>query len=101
MEEHTKKYMVEFEVPYYFDDNLEELLREQKKSISDYFVQGKIFSCTVTKDLARMWMIMLADSESELLNIIDSLPVSRFCEYDYTELMVHNTVQFIPDYSLN
>lgn len=101
MEEHIKKYMVEFEVPYYFDENLDELLEQQKHLLSDYFVEGKIFSCTVSKDQTRLWMIMLADSESELLTIIDSLAIAQFCEYDYSEIMTHSAVQFIPDYSLN
>ena len=93
--------MVEFVVPYYFEDDMEELLEEQKNSLTEYFYEGKIFSCTVSKDLTRMWMVMIADSESELLSIIDSLPISRFCDYDYSEIMVHHTVQFIPEHSLN
>ncbi len=46
-------------------------------------------------------MIVISDSESELLSILDDLPISQFCDYDYKELVFHKTVQFIPEHSLN
>jgi len=52
-------------------------------------------------DLTKLWMVMIADTESELLAIIDKLPIAAVCDYNYKELLVHNTVQFIPENSLN
>jgi len=101
MEESTTKYMVEFTVPGYFDEEIEQLLDRQKSMLTDYFYEGKIFSFTISQDITKMWMVMIADSESELVSLIDSLPISKFCDYDYRELMLHNTVQFIPEHSLN
>lgn len=101
MEQELQKYMVEFDLPPSFDGEIAEIIDQQKQTLSEYFYEGKVFSSTISRDLSRMWMVMIADSESELIRIIDSLPISRYCVYNYKELMVHNAVQYIPSHSLN
>jgi|GEM_PF-3450439 len=101
MIDNSQKYMVEFVVPSYFSNDMEELVASQQLVLERLFYEGKIFSCTVSMDLTKLWMVMIADTESELLAIIDKLPIAAVCDYNYKELLVHNTVQFIPENSLN
>jgi len=101
IEEHTVKYMVEFNIQPFFQVEIEEILEEQKMAIADSLYEGKVFSFSLSNDLSQMWMIVLADSESEMVSIIDNMPISKYCDYNYKELMIHHTVQFIPEHSLN
>jgi len=101
MTDSAYKYMVEFEVPSYFASDATELVESHRSVMERFFFEGKIFSCTIAKDLQKIWMVMIAESESELLSIIDKLPIAAVCDYNYKELLIHNTVQFIPENSLN
>lgn len=101
MTDHSVKYMVEFTVPNYFSSDVEELVASQQKVLEKSFYEGKVFSCTIAQDLSKIWMVMVAESESELLSNIEAFPISKICDFNYKELMIHNTVQFIPENSLN
>ena len=96
-----KQYMVEFDVPYPLTDELLDLIPEQKTAIDELFASGKMLSYTLSLDRTRVWAIFLADQESELISFIDYLPMTSYMDFDYHEIMFHNTVHLIPAMSLN
>jgi len=96
-----KSYMVEFEVYDWMDDEFQALVRRQKEVLDEYFNSGKIISYTVTEDRTKAWAVMIAYTESELLNNIDGLPLVSHVDFQYHELMFYNTIQLIPATSLN
>jgi hypothetical protein len=93
--------MVEFELYDSEDDDFQSLLRKQKDILVEYFNAGKIISYTVTEDQSKAWAVMIAYTESELLNNIDGLPLMSYMDFQYYELMFYNTIQLIPETSLN
>ena len=101
MEEGTKKYMVEFEIPLPFPKELEMMIPDQRLAVHELFMVEKLLSYTLSLDRTKLWAIFLAQSESELIHIIDTLPMSKYMSYNYAELMFHETVQHIPSMSLN
>ncbi len=104
MEQHNqflKQYMVEFSIPEPLTDDLLDLIPEQREVVDDLFTNGKLLSYSLSLDRTRLWALMLADSESELLGLIDSLPMTPLMDFDYSELMFHNSVHLIPAMSLN
>ena len=101
MEEGIKKYMVEFEVPFPFPDNLESLIPDQRMVVHELFMGEKLLTYSLSMDRTRLWAIFLAQSESELIHSIDTLPMTKYMSYNYSELMFHETVQYIPSMSLN
>ena len=100
-ENELMQYMVEFDVPQPLTEDHLTLIPEQKEVIDALFVAGKMLSYSLAVDKSRVWALILAQNESELLQIIDSLPMSIYMDFDYHELMFHNTVHLVPAMSLN
>ncbi len=96
-----KQYMVEFDVPIPLTDNFLDLIPEQREALDLLFAEGKLLSYTVASDRSRVWAVMIAETESELLSYIDNLPMTPYMDYDYCELMFYNTVHLMPAMSLN
>ena len=101
MEEGIKKYMVEFEIPSPFPIELERMIPDQRMAVHDLFMNEKLLTYTLALDRSRIWAIFLAEDEMDLRQNIDMLPMTEFMTYDYSELMFHETVQYIPSMSLN
>lgn len=93
--------MVEFDVPETLSEDLLDLIPEQREAIDLLFSGGKLLSYTVANDRTRVWAVMIAGSESELISIIDELPMTPYMDYDYSELIFYNTVHLMPAMSLN
>ena len=96
----VKQYMVEFQVPP-LSQGLLDMIPEQRDAIDKLFTAGKLLSYSLSSDKNRLWAVMSADSESELLTYIDKLPMTPYMDYDYEELMFYNTVAIMPSMSLN
>ncbi len=99
--EFLKQYMVEFDVPDSLTEEFLELIPEQREAVDSLFTAGKLLSYTVASDRTRVWAVMIAESESELIMNIDELPMTPYMDYDYSELMFYNTVHLMPAMSLN
>ena len=95
------QYMVEFEVPQPLTEDLLDMIPEQREAIDRLFTSGKLLSYSLSADRSRLWAVILAESESELMLYIDRLPMTPFMDYDYNELMFYNTVAIMPSMSLN
>ena len=99
--EFLKQYMVEFDVPDPLTEEFLDIIPQQRDVLDALFSEGKLLSYTVSADRSRVWAVMIAESESELLTYIDELPMTPYMDYDYSELMFYNTVHLIPAMSLN
>ena len=97
----SKQYMVEFDVYYRIEGDFEEKIPRQKAAISKLFTKGKLLSYSLSKERTKLWAVFLVDSESELISIIESLPLTPYMDYDYKELLFHNGLSLIPTMSLN
>lgn len=93
--------MVEFDVPEPLTEDFLGMIPDQRHALDHLFTDGKLLSYTVASDRTRVWAVMIAESESELLRHIDELPLTPYMDYDYCELMFYNTVHLMPEMSLN
>lgn len=96
-----KQYMVEFDVYYDIDNEFESKIPKQRIAVSKLFDKGKLVSYSLSKERTKLWGVFHVESESELINIIESLPLTPYMDYDYSELMFHNSLSLIPSMSLN
>lgn len=96
-----KQYMVIFDLPSPFGEDMLDLVPEQKAAMDDLFEDGRLLSYTVALDRSQMWAIMLAEEESQLISYIDNFPMTNYMDFDYKEIMFHNTVHLMPSMSLN
>ncbi len=96
-----KQYMVEFDVYYRIDSDFEDKIPLQRVAISKLFEQGKLLAYSLSKERTKLWGVFFVDGESELISLIEKLPLTPFMDYDYSELMFHNGLSLIPSMSLN
>jgi len=95
------QYMVEFRVPDPITQEIISLIPDQREVVETLFTGGKLVIYSLAQDRSKLWAIFVASSESELLNLIDRLPLSSYMDYDYHQLMFHQSVQLLPALSLN
>lgn len=93
--------MVEFIIPDPIPDFIFDMLPEQHEAVIKLFHSGELLTYTLSQDRTKLWAIFMADSESEIIHIIDKLPMSQYFQYDYKEVMFHDSIQFFPAVSLN
>jgi len=96
-----KQYMVEFEVPSPLSEEFLNMIPAQRASLDSLFSRGKLLTYTVAADRSRVWGVLVASTESELLSYLDELPMTTYMDYDYYELMFYNTVHLMPAMSWN
>lgn len=99
--EDNKQYMVEFDVYYQIDGEFESKIPSQRSAITRLFEKGKLLSYSLSRERTKLWGVFLVSSESELIQIIEKLPLTPYMDYDYSELLFHNGLSLIPSMSLN
>ena len=93
--------MVEFDIPSPFPDELEKMIPDQRMAVHELFMNEKLLTYTLALDRSKIWAIFLVEDEMDLKYQIDTLPMTDFMTYHYSELLFHETVQYIPSMSLN
>lgn len=96
-----QQYMVEFVIPTPTPDYLYELVPEQQEAVHKLFGAGRLLTYTLSINRGKLWAVFLAGSESELLSYIDKMPITQYVEYQYSELMFHQSLKLLPSMSLN
>lgn len=94
------RYMVQFNFGT-FNLEMEEMIPRQRLVVDRLFDQGVLITYTLAADKSKLWAVIQADSESELLSYIESFPMTNYSDYTYNEVMFHDSSQFIPSISLN
>lgn len=96
-----KHFLIEFD---YFDPKVKDVIvfQERQNRIIDLFKSSdRIISLSVSDDEAIMWVVMKADSESDLVYVMDTMDFPENTDYDYFELNLHVSVNTFESYSLN
>lgn len=93
--------MVEFAVPFPLTAEFVSLIPRQRESVDKLFTAGKMLSYSLSLDRTKLWAILIASEEAELIRLLDTLPMTPYMDYNYSELMFHNSVYLLPAMSLN
>ncbi len=94
-------YMVEMTVPDYPTDDFFEIIPEHRSKVHELMFKDVIISYSLAHDRSKLWVIIKAGSESELLLHIESLPLTKYLDYTYNELMFMELMPFKMNFSLN
>ncbi len=86
------------ELDYFNPDVFDE---EQYKIALDIIVEHISNSLSVSQEEAIVWIILRVNSEDELINLFNSIPVDYELSYDYFRLNYHTEVREIGSFSLN
>ena len=95
------RYMVEFFLPDEFTTKMMQTIPSQRRMVNNLFTEGKLISYTLAADRSMLWAVFNCDSESKLISLVESLPMTRYFTYRYHEIMFHEMVSLFPAVSLN
>lgn len=99
MMKHT--YMIEFELPDVMSEEFMALIPQQRYIINQMLAEGTIKSYSLSMDRSRLWVVMSAASEMEVMEIVNTFPLRDFMNPHLSELMFHNTADMLMQFSLN
>jgi muconolactone delta-isomerase len=95
-------YMVEMELPEVLDETFTNLIPKQRAVVEKLIFQNKIYSYSLALDRHKLWMIVQANYEEEVYDIIHKLPLSDYMTSNIHDLAFHNTISLkLPAISLN
>ena len=95
------RYMVEFTIPDDFTQEMAESIPAQRNKVETYFYNGKLLSYTLAADRSKLWAIFVCHSEAELINLIENLPMTKYLDYNYNQILFHEMITKFPSFSLN
>ena len=96
------QYIVDFSIPMVVSEKFSLLIPDQRAMVNDYFFDGKLFSYALSLEAGKLWAVFIASDETEVMEWVNALPLTRFMHYKISTLTFYNTVTaHIPNFSLN
>lgn len=94
--------MVEFELPADMSEEFIAKIPHQRLKVNELMEQGRIASYALSSDRQRLWCVVKADTEYDVMETIAQFPLIDFMKPSINELLFNNVVSMrIPLFSLN
>lgn len=94
--------MVEVRLPREPKQEFFSLIPAQRAMVIDLLTKRKFLSYTLAADRSKVWIVMIAPTESEAYELLQKQPMDKFFTYTFTELMFHDMAgAMFPAVSLN
>lgn len=99
---HEYQYMVDFTLPTTLPEEFLHLIPHQRAKVNKLFREGKLINYALSLDHAKMWAIFNANNETDVMDLIEELPLTRFMQIRISMLTFFNSVTSeAPVFSLN
>ena len=96
------KYMIELDLPSPLTVEFFTLIPAQHYAVERLMTAGIIVSYTLSADQSKLWTIITAESEADLIQLLETLPLTRFMKSRSYPLAFHNIGAFrMPQRILN
>ena len=86
------QFMVDFSLPKVLSEDFLRQIPHQRAKVNKLFRDGKLINYALSLDNSKIWAIVNADSELDVLELISQLPLSRFMQYKINLLTLFNSV---------
>jgi hypothetical protein len=96
-----KQYMVEIKFDKRDFPYLMPRVPEQQERISELMQRNKVCSYVLSLERSKLWMVVNAKTEEEVLEILESMPIYEWITFDYYALTFNNQAVMMPAISLN
>lgn len=93
--------MVEFDLPQKLNEEFLALIPQQRYVVNNLLVEGTLKAYSLAMDRSKLWAVIAATSEFEVMEIIAQMPLSEFLAPSISELMFHNGAEMAMQFSLN
>ena len=96
------QYMVEIHLPAVMSEAFTAKIHAQRKKINEMLEQGRMMSYALSDDYAKLWCVVKAESEFEVMSLVSEFPLIDFMDPKISKLMFNNVVALrLPMFSLN
>lgn len=96
------EYMVAFDLPKEFDRKFLSLIPAQRAVINKLMKDGVVTSYALSFENSKLWVIIIAENEPEIEQIISEFPIINNVEFNISKLAFHNNVnRLVPNFSEN
>lgn len=97
-----QQFMVDFRLPEDFNEEFTSLIDEQRAAVVKLFSKEKLASYTLSLEGGRLWAVVNAATEREAMQIVGTLPLTKYMKARIYPLTFHNTVnKLYASFSLN
>lgn len=94
--------MVEIQLPAFMSEDFKEKIPAQRKKINELMEQGRMMSYALADDYSKLWCVVRAETEFEVMSLISEFPLIDYMEPKINKLMFNNVVAMrLPMFSLN
>lgn len=94
--------MVDFTLPAELPQEFVNKIPEQRSLVNRLLNEGKILNYALSLENSKLWVVFCAHSESELMEMVHRLPLTRYMKVKVNELTFYNSVNaFVPAFSVN
>lgn len=96
------QFMIDISLPAHPEEEFFTLIPKQRAKINALMSEGTITSYTLSGDRTRLWVLVNAETETEVMDVLYSFPMLKFMRFEIHSLMFHQIVAFkFPAISLN
>lgn len=96
-----RAFMIEFDLPDTFTEEFLALIPKQRFVINRMLMDGQIKSYSLSIDRSKLWAVVAANSDFEVMELISQMPLSDHMTPTVSELMFHNGAEIVTEFSLN
>ncbi len=94
--------MIEFDLPQEMTEEFMLKIPAQRIKVNELMESGTILSYSLSMDRQKLWCVIKAQTEIDVMNIIEEFPLIDYMEPTISELMFNNIVSLrMPLFSLN
>lgn len=96
------QFMVDFTMPSTLSDEFVSSIPKQRDAVNRMLTEGKLINYALALEDSKLWAVFSVHSEAELMELVSSLPLSRFMKMRICELTFFNAAHpFSPAFSMN
>ncbi|TAF25689.1 MAG: hypothetical protein EAZ70_09705 [Runella slithyformis] len=96
------QFMVELTLPLQITEDFVQTIPRHRAKITELMEQGKVNSYALAADRSKIWCVVRAESELEVMDVIAELPLIGYLNPHISKLMFNNAVAFrLPLFNLN
>lgn len=96
------QYMVDFTLPSELSEEFVSSIPRQRSAVNKLLGEGKILNYALSLENSKLWVVFSASSESELMEMMEDLPLTRYMKVSISELTFYNASNpYAPVFSVN
>jgi hypothetical protein len=96
------EFMVTFDMPKELDGEFVSVIPSQRAVINKLMKEGVVTSYALSLENSKLWIIMIAETELEVVQIVSGFPIINKVEFNISKLAFHNNAnRLVPNFSEN